>query len=490
MLDIYRFFQALSDLGCSQLYRVTSPRRAPSFHAAFAQVELPISDYKMIMATGIRRLALRFTAPAAGLAAMIVLAILYHFEPQFYHRLLAFIGINAFRYPFLDFQYILAGVDCWQRGIDVYVTNPCDVLNREFAYPPVWLRFAFLPGKEWTNVFALCLATSFFLALAVLPPPRSGKELLPRLVATLSPVTTFAVERANIDLLAFLIATAAGVLMLGPLRRRVAAYAMIVIAGLLKIYPLVLMVLTLRERPRVFLWVNGAAVAVVLATGIYFHAEVVKMVPNIPRHEPGDNSFAAHYLPDVIAMKLDTTVHPGLAVLRLMRLTMLVALILAIAGWFFHLVRWRDFRQALARLPESEKMFLLIGAALISGCFFAGTSVGYRGIYLLFTLPGILAMARMEGDMGVRRAAMQGCVLVMALTWAGFFTWPQGRFEPILASWMGQAPAAAVVQFLWLLSEIAWWQVAMLFVAILIGCCCNWFEEVPEWRRLRPMVLD
>jgi hypothetical protein len=70
-----------------------------------------------------------------------------------------------------------------------------------------------------------------------------------------------------------------------------------------------------------------------------------------------------------------------------------------------------------------------------------------------------------------------------ALTWPGFFTW-EGLFLQIL-SWIGKVPGAAVVRFLWLLSEIAWWQVATLFIAILIGCCSNWFEAVmPVWRRL------
>ena len=174
--------------------------------------------------------------------------------------------------------------------------------------------------------------------------------------------------------------------------------------------------------------------------------------------------------------------HPGLAVLGLMRVAMFAALFLAMAGWFFRMVRWRDFRIALARLPEPEKIFLLIGAALIGGCFFAGSSIGYRGIHLLFTLPGLLAMARMEDDMRVRRVAVQGCVLVVALTWAGFFIW-KGLFRQILASWIGKVPGVAVVRFLWLLSQIAWWQVATLFIAILIGCCSNWFEAVPEWRR-------
>jgi hypothetical protein len=37
---------------------------------------------------------------------------------------------------------------------------------------------------------------------------------------------------------------------------------------------------------------------------------------------------------------------------------------------------------------------------------------------------------------------------------------------------------------LWFLSEIAWWQIVTLFVAIVIGCCSNWFEALPEWGRL------
>jgi hypothetical protein len=416
------------------------------------------------MTEGVRYLAFRLTPPTAGLTAMVALALLYHLKPQYYYSGLAFIGIATVRYPFIDFQNILAAVDCWQHGMDVYFNDPCDINNSPFNYSPLWLRFSFLPGKEWTNPLGLCLAISFFLALAVLPTPRSAKELLTRLIATLSPVTAFAVERGNIDLLLFVMATAAGVLLLGPLRRRVAAYAMIVIAGLLKFYPLVLMVLTLRERPRVFLWVNGAATVVVLSMFLYFRAEVAKL--DIESAWAVGDFFGAHILPDRIAWMAGPATHPRLSILA--RLLTFAALCLGTAGWFLHMVRWRDFRIALAQLPDREKIFLLIGAALIAGCFFTGSSAGYRAIYLLFTLPGLLAMARMEGDTGVRRVAVQGCVLVVALTWVGFVTW-HGPFRHYVP---------------WLLSQIAWWQVAALFVAILIGCCFDWFTAMPERRRL------
>jgi hypothetical protein len=156
--------------------------------------------------------------------------------------------------------------------------------------------------------------------------------------------------------------------------------------------------------------------------------------------------------------------NPGFS-LRLVRLVIFAALFFAMAGWFFCMVRWRDFRTVLARLPEPEKMFLLIGAALIGGCFFAGSIYGYRGIHLLFTLPGLLAMVHMGNDMCVRKVAVPAYVLVVMLMWAEFFI---SVLRHILPVW-----------FVWLLIQIAWWQVATLFIAIVIGCCSNWLEAVP-----------
>jgi hypothetical protein len=68
--------------------------------------------------------------------------------------------------------------------------------------------------------------------------------------------------------------------------------------------------------------------------------------------------------------------------------------------------------------------------------------------------------------MGVRKAAVQVYVLVVVLMWAPFFISVLGQILPVRVGW--------------LLIQIAWWQVATLFVAILVGCCSNWLEAVPE----------
>src|SRR5262245_25093562 len=85
----------------------------------------------MCMVMVVRHLTLRFMIPVLGLTAMIALALLYQLEPESYHRVIAFIGIEPSRFPFLDFQFILTAVDCWQRGVDVYANNPCDARSEE-----------------------------------------------------------------------------------------------------------------------------------------------------------------------------------------------------------------------------------------------------------------------------------------------------------------------------------------------------------------------
>jgi len=53
-----------------------------------------------------------------------------------------------------------------------------------------------------------------------------------------------------------------------------------------------------------------------------------------------------------------------------------------------------EFCAALAPLPRLERILLAIGNAVITGCFFAGQSVGYRGVFLLLATRGLLALSR------------------------------------------------------------------------------------------------
>src|ERR1700731_4751952 len=183
-----------------------------------------------------RRIAGLF-APLLGLSLLGAAAGLYVHDTELYYKALTWLGIDPFRHPFVDGEYILAAIKCWRQGTDVFIANSCDVLARPFAYSPLWLRLPPVP-MSWATPIGLATAIAFFLSLSCLSPPRCGIGLALTLLATLSTATVFAVERANADLIIFLLVVMAGILSLRASPGRLLSYPVIVLAGLLKFYPI------------------------------------------------------------------------------------------------------------------------------------------------------------------------------------------------------------------------------------------------------------
>src|SRR5262245_26822898 len=85
------------------------------------------------------------------LAAFVFFWAIHWFELlSTYERILRFLGVPAFvKMPFADFHQVLSAAECYRQGVDVYVTNPCDVLGRRYIYSP--LLIALIPARLGTT---------------------------------------------------------------------------------------------------------------------------------------------------------------------------------------------------------------------------------------------------------------------------------------------------------------------------------------------------
>jgi hypothetical protein len=122
---------------------------------------------------------LRWIAPVLGLAVLALMILIYNFDLPLYYRIMVAEMLGPYKFPFIDGVQIPAVIQCWQRGIDVYVTSmPCDIADRPFAYSPLWLRASFLAfdAPTWRSWLGLTVAAAFYLSLALLPAPRSASE--------------------------------------------------------------------------------------------------------------------------------------------------------------------------------------------------------------------------------------------------------------------------------------------------------------------------
>jgi hypothetical protein len=420
------------------------------------------------------------------LAALAMLAALYAVARPAYNSVLYVLGVRPFDYPFADFEAMLAGAQCWRHGIDVYVQNPCDVLGRPHDYSPLWLRLDFLPGIAWNTTIGWALAIGFFLSLAALPPPRNRRAVAIILIALLSPNVAFAVERANVDVVIFLLAVGAGVWFAAGSRQRLGAYGLVLIAGLLKFYPLAVLAMTLREPPRRFVAVNLIAVAILIAFVFYFRTELTAIAANIPGGSPFTDIFGAINLPRGIGFLLERGHLPMAGAAPGIVWALLLA---GAAARIVAMTRSPERRRALTAGSPAEMTFLILGALLVDGCFFAGQNMGNRGILLLFVMPGLTAIAAAATTPALRRFAWRTSICVAILMWAGAFTWRSGVPSPLLDSatalmaWRVGIPettlGTVVAAVLWVARELIWWNVAAVLAGFILSFALE--SETGAW---------
>ena len=425
----------------------------------------------------------RYVVPAAGLLALAVGVLLYLYVPRAYFHVMAMmIRVPAPR-AFTDWEWIPSAVRCWSEGVNVYLGNPCFPLeeNQGYNYSPLWLRLSFLRyAEQWTNAASLAVCALFFLSLASLPAPRVRRDQVFVLLAALSCATLLGMERANADLLIFLMIIAALNLLGRSVAWRWLGYALVTLCGLLKFYPFVAMMVALRERRSVFLAVAAVSVAALAALVLAWHAELRVMLSNLPVPSYFKLQFGAADLAAGLGVTvgkfLEKGLHRDLDAARAMgglvtRIALPVLALAAVAG-AAALARTLRLPAAQARLSRRETDFLVVGAALICGCFFAGQSVIYRGIFLLLALPGLAALSHDLPTRGGRRLLGGTCALIVFVLWTPFLDacllavglTVKIEYQGNPYDWFPNMPAGYL---LWLASELAWWWIVAVLLAVL-----------------------
>jgi hypothetical protein len=417
--------------------------------------------------------SLRAVIPAAVLACAVLLAgLLYAMGDRAqYHDLLQHWGAFPFRFPFLDMHAVTSAVECHRLGFDVYVQNPCDVFGRVHGYSPLWLWLAVLPiSTDWDSGFGIASVALFLVALAFLPPGRGWWQIAVITFGTVSSAVAFALERANVDVLMFVLAVIAIALTERRGRLRMVGYAIALLAGMLKFYPVTLQILAVRERLPVFVAIGIAALGVIAAWFALDGKDILRSMANIPTATPfDDNDFGARNLPFGLAQYLGLPTWAGTA--------LLIALLGAMLAVAVALARQVDLRA----LTGKEATCLLVGSVLILTCFLAAQNVQYRAIHLLFALPGVTALAR-QGDDRCRVTV----ALIVILMWSGAINAPLDAELTQLG--VPTLPDGETHVAVWLARELMWWCVVTMLAALMLRLLCAsrmWRDASPLWSSSR-----
>ena len=358
---------------------------------------------------------------------------------------------------------------CWSQGIDVYTLNTCDFIpGARFNYSPIILRFPhLLSDTGLANVFGLALAACFSVSMAWLPPPPRPAQLAVLLVACLSSCTVFALERANLDVAVFLLIFWGSLAITRDNAARLIGYGAILLAGLLKYYPLAAFLLVLREPPRVLVRLAATVIVALAAFFGAFHQEIGRAFANLPTITVFGDMVGAHQLRLGVSVMLDGMFGQGTSAVPRALITPASSVVcVAVAVMYGTGSRQRA---ALAALPARTGILLMAGAALMCGCFFAGDSVGYRGIFLLLVLPGLLALAEAPA---LQRRFITTIVAVLALMWSMAIMQA--------AAQIGTPLGHGIFLLAWLLEQAGWWWVVSQLLSLLV----SFAVDSPTWRWL------
>jgi hypothetical protein len=117
--------------------------------------------------------AYRFGAAGSALLVFLGMSYLYEYaDSDLYEHILRWYGVVPFRFPFVDISGALAAWECARQGVDVIVSDPCDVLHRGYNYSPLWMAASAIPlGVRDTTAVGWGLDLIFLLSLSLLPPP-------------------------------------------------------------------------------------------------------------------------------------------------------------------------------------------------------------------------------------------------------------------------------------------------------------------------------
>jgi hypothetical protein len=389
---------------------------------------------------------LRCLAPACGLALLALATGLWFLRRDLYFPALGLWHLPVGGEPFIDWRSLTGAIACAERGLDVYRSNPCNPVGRPYDFPPIWLAARFIPTTSpgvW--VCGLALDAAFFASLGFVFRPANRLEALIFSAAAVSSMSAYAAERANPDLLLFLLLLAATALACGGPRRRLAAYGLIFFGGVLKIYPLAALVVAVRERTGRFLLVGAAAAA---GFALYVWAErapLVDMWANIPRAANGLYGFGSANLPNM------ETVLTGSKALGA---GLYAALIFTGLGLAAAIARAPDLAETLDGLEPDVRIRLLGFATVATGCFLAGQSNLYRGIFFIPVVADLMIARRgapARGRLGWLVAA------IVALMWE----------NPVRFALLPHDRPVALVYAWFLIREAIWWWLAASLLAIL-----------------------
>jgi hypothetical protein len=308
--------------------------------------------------------------------ALVLVAAFWFMAFALWPSLYFLFGVKHYSSWFLDSFAILAANDALSLGRDIYTANALDPFLRPHVYSHWWLHLRDLGlTREQNFAFGATLIGLFFATAIATLRPRSLRELGWYLALFCSPGVLLATERANNDLVVFLLLAPLVPCLLSrsAFLRFAVGLTLVTVATGLKYYPAAAALLLLQSpTPREGRWRLVAAGTLFVALGFNLAPDLARFSELSPDPE-GLLTFGAPRL--LRAWGVPSSLVPAVALGIVGSGGAFIATLRIFSGW-----------RVSAGATQAWLQFLL-GAVLLTGCFVVSMNFAYRWVFALWMAP-------------------------------------------------------------------------------------------------------
>ncbi len=314
--------------------------------------------------------------------------------------------------PFRDFYYVAkAAGDCAQSA-EFYPYTHCAYASGTFNYPPVWMLLGKIGITAADTIWlAVLIELSAIVLLVILLRGYSVTMGLAALPMVLSPSTILGFERANTDIVEWILVCAAALIYSERSRvSALAAFLLLITGVFIKFLALFCATMIVRFRR------NSVVISVALVTiTLVYLFSITDALTQIRRITPVSPYISFGY--NIIFNRFEFVYAPrlGLSVAGLSQswipfmtvvLGLVLCVVIAIGAW--------ARRVATCFVDEGRAgTAFLFGASIYCGSFLLlGTNYTYRLIFLLLCLPQFFEWLKRPGGSRIAAQALVACCTV------------------------------------------------------------------------------
>ena len=323
------------------------------------------------------------------ITAIFSLIIAFLIYKKFVYPTIIPVEINGLTYIFADWGAIVSANVCDQKGLNVYLENPCDIYNRKHVYGEILLHLPFVEfNKFYQFYFPLILNILFLFTIVSFFTQINSFKTYFLVFFVISLPVILVIERANSDILIFLM-----MYLISKYKNMFLNHVLIIFSTLSKFYPICFGVVLLFHRILKKIFINISIVALFLIIFlVHQHENLIQIFNNSAQFSgSGVYQFSLkgliNAIPNIKLFINDYNIN------WLIYLLIVFFLILPLIFFVKIILQSQENEKFLFHIFDHnifENRLFIISTLVIIFCYFLAQNFNYREIFLIGLVPYIL----------------------------------------------------------------------------------------------------